>query len=184
LLYTMFRYKLLFLLFILFTAMRCHDDDPETIVIPATLTEVELTHLDNTGEVPVRSQDHRIKAEAYMLCIGLIIDTEPYESDYSFYIPTFTDAIRKIDIYVSTESETSQTSGTLVSDRFKDYPLALEDQLYDVTSIGELLTQCKQTSLYKAMLYPLAPGRYTFRVVCTLVSGKTVEADSTPVEFY
>ncbi|MCD8032033.1 MAG: DUF5034 domain-containing protein [Bacteroides sp.] len=164
--------------------MRCHDDDPEMIPIPATLTGVELTHLDNTGEVPVLSQEHRVKAEAYLLCIRLIIDTGPYESDSFFNIPTFIDAISKIDIYARSDSETDQTSGTLVSDRFKDYPLALEDQLYDVTSTGELLTQCKQTSLYKAMLYPLAPGRYTFRVVCTLVSGKTVEADSTPVEFY
>ncbi|MCC8186125.1 MAG: DUF5034 domain-containing protein [Bacteroides sp.] len=153
-------------------------------VVPARLTGVELTHMDNTGEVPVLSQEHRIKAEAYMLCIRLIIDTELYESDPFFYIPTFTDAISNIEIYALSESETDQTSETLVSDRFKDYPLALEDQLYDATSAGELLTQCKHTSIYKVLLHPLATGRYTFRVVCTLASGKTVEANSTPVEFY
>ncbi len=180
----MFRYKLLFLLFILFTAMRCHDDEPERIVIPATLTGAGLTHLDNTGEVPVLSQDHRIKAKAYLLRIGLIVHTEPYEADYSFYIPTFTDAISKIELYVPSESDTGQTSEILVSDRFKDYPLALEDQLYDVTPLGGLLTQCKQTSTYKAMLSPLATGIYTFKAVYTLVSGKIMEANSTPVEFY
>ncbi len=174
----------------LVTAMTCEDYEPEITLMPATLTSMELTHLDNSGKDPVVSTSHRIAREAYMLRIRLIIDAESYDKTQPYEVPQLTDPIRKIEIYASatdgarTDGTTGPATETHVTNRFKDYPIPLEDHLYDTTSSGKLLSECKQTSIYKALSDALPAGSYTFRVACIQQSGEILEAYTTAIEFY
>lgn len=183
--------SLLCCLFMIVAAMSCEDEIEENpINLPCFLKEVELYHLDNTGERPAEPVGNKIPKEAYMLEIRLLteISEDDIDSYYNFH-PTrhvLTDGIKKIQILTETIFSSAFPEGAEVTSCFVDYPkFVLSYQQTDLTVHGEVIRNVDKTNrIIKVLLTIPQPGKYSFRVVLTKESGECVVRTTTPISLY
>lgn len=182
---------LLSLLFLVFTAMTCDDDEPiETVKVPCTIDDVTLHHWNNAGEYPKEPAELKIPKEAYLLeiCVSTVItEDESVSYDDSRCLSyVLSDEIKKISIFTDAAFYENFPAGAEVTSCFYNYPKTISDnQRTDYTANGNTIYYVEQINrIYKALLAVPQPGKYRFRVVLTMESGETIERISEPITLY
>lgn len=181
---------LLSLLFLVFTAMTCDDDEPiETVKVSCTIDDVTLHHWDNAGEYP-KPAELKVPKEAYLLeiCVSTEISEDESVSfdDGSYLSYVLSDEIKKISIFTDAAFNENLPAGAEVTSCFYNYPKTISDnQQSDYTADGQAISYVEQINrMYKALLTVPQPGKYRFRVVLTMESGETIERISEPITLY
>lgn len=174
------------LLFLTMTAMCCYmDEDFQMNEIPCSLSFIELSHLDNSGEEPVPSENKEIKKEAYMLEITLKTDAVDEESYNNRFI--LSDSIAEIKIYADKDLNLQLPAGTDLSAYFLDDPRSLgSGKLTDRTAQGDFISILSNPigKIYKVLMADVQPGTYCFKVELTTAKGNIMEQESDPVTLY
>lgn len=173
-------------LFLICTAMSCEDDAPHVESVSGTLTDFQLTHLDNAAERPKEAIDGRVKKEAYMLKISLMSEPEENLSSIDKSRVNFLlhDPIVNIRIFTETNFREDYPADSDISSLFANYPIRIvAGQLAD--DDGSLKWVDESSYLFKSLLTaPVQSGTYLFRVRLIFKSGDIMEKTTEPIVLY
>lgn len=178
------KWKLLLIMSILYLPYGCSSDD-EGSAIAGDIVGIELKQLNNAAKEPSFPTNERLPKEAYLLAIGLKVDSKPWDNSIYYYYE-LSDPIASIKIITVTDFNEEYPAGSDVSELFKQYPLQLKGWVYDSTTEDKPIFQITQNEsyIYKALLTYPAPGTYQFKVELTLRSGLQFVEETEAIELY
>ncbi len=172
---------LLVFFYLIATATSCEE---EIEPIPCSATGVSIRHWDNAGQAPQTPSEGKIKKEAYLLEVAITTDSEYYGDSYRTQ-PILEDPIKKVSLYTLNRLNEEYPAALEITTCFKEYPLYMKNKINDYTLRKQEIDYVKpQCSLFKALFALPEVGTHQFRVVLTLASGATLEAESEPIELY
>ena len=158
-------------LFLLFAAFDCDDDYQDSI--HSRIMAISVSHYDNSGELPVKVENNRCPASAYVLCVRILLEDNSSDASCQLTNPL-------TDIRIFSEEDD-------LTPRFGLYPSQLMADAAYLSSMPTQVIPCDYLSghtLYFMLNDSSVKGSRRFKIEFEFQDGSIVNNESETIELY